>query len=743
MKLRLPLAMLTGLLGLSLVVQEPLSGQIGLQEVTSVRFEGNREFPDEALSRAIITRETECRSIFCMAGADFSLDPYFLNERVLVEDFVRIHLFYIQNGFREVVVDTLISHTEEGEVEITFQIQEGDPIRIVEINFPGVEALPDSSVLEGLPIHPTEPLSLHSLDATRDTLETRLKNQGYAHAEVFLDYFVPRETPYAAQVTFDIDPGPLTRFGPVTVRFVESQGREPSVDEAVVLRMLPFREGDLYQEDLKFAAQRSLYNLDIFRNVGFDTTTASRDEEDLPLTVVVEEGDVHRVRTGGGFSTAECFDFEASWSSRNFIGGARRLQVTGRLANVFAPFLERTLCPTEEGSEEYRDLIGSISVDFTQPWFYSPRNSISARLFAERQSYPGVFVREALGMSLGFTRILAPSTFLGLSYRPQLSRLKLTDVLFCSAYLICSQAETEILREENFLSPVGISFSRDRRDQVLSPTQGYSFAVDFEHARKWTGSEFGYSRMLSEITWHTRPDDRLVVGAHLRGGWVGSEGFESFGEGGLSGDVLHPEKRLFAGGANSVRGFPQNRLGPRVLFLEDPDQLVLPRQRGEDLLPPLCTLNEVEDLSCDAGLLADGKFLPRPKGGTRLLEGSVEVRFPFAGPLWEGASFLDFGQVWDEEVSPALADLELTPGFGVRYFSPIGPIRVDVGYRFGGGEKLPVVTKKILLRPEEVPSFVFSEDDLVVLGNPVLWGDELDRWTLRRFQLHLSIGQAF
>jgi hypothetical protein len=151
---------------------------------------------------------------------------------------------------------------------------------------------------------------------------------------------------------------------------------------------------------------------------------------------------------------------------------------------------------------------------------------------------------------------------------------------------------------------------------------------------------------------------------------------------------------------------------------------------------------EVADLSCDAGQLEDKEFFPSPTGGTSLLEGSLEVRFPLVGVLWEGATFLDFGQVWDEDATPALADLEFTPGFGIRYFSPIGPVRVDLGYRFGGGEELLVVTEKIELRPGESPAFVVL-DDLVVLENPVLWGDGLGPWSLRRFQLHLSIGQAF
>jgi hypothetical protein len=114
---------------------------------------------------------------------------------------------------------------------------------------------------------------------------------------------------------------------------------------------------------------------------------------------------------------------------------------------------------------------------------------------------------------------------------------------------------------------------------------------------------------------------------------------------------------------------------------------------------------------------------------------------------------VDFGQVWDEGETPSLADLEFTPGLGVRYFSPIGPIRVDLAYRSGGGEFLPVVTQAIELYDPQIHSAkdrlggAFDDyaapGDLVVLGPQVRWGNDLPVLDLQRFQLHLSIGQAF
>jgi outer membrane protein insertion porin family/translocation and assembly module TamA len=442
----------------------------------------------------------------------------------------------------------------------------------------------------------------------------------------------------------------------------------------------------------------------------------------------------------------------------NFLGGARRLQLTGRVSNVLASFLEPTPLCREAGREEFGDLNWLVSADFTQPWVFSPRNSISASVFWDRQSLKNTYIRESRGLTLGLTRTITASTPLTFSFRPQLSELSAAEVFLCSSYLICSPLDTRILQEPNWLSPIGLTFAQDRRNQPLSPTRGYTALVDLEYAGGWTGSDFPYTRVISEATWYARSSSRqgrprFVFGAKLRGGWVRPGTFRGLGEADGSNEIVHPEKRLYGGGANSVRGFAQNRLGPQVLQLREVEDVLSTPVDAQGT--PVCTPEEVHDRSCDPGILPDESFLPRPTGGTALIEGSMEVRLPVAGPLWEGAAFLDFGQVWGEQDEVDPLDLEWTPGFGIRYFSPIGPVRVDIAYRFASGEQLQVVTTDVqpydpaihraeerLAGPDGQPLNWVESVDLIPLRPTVLWGD-LRPWSFRRFQLHLSIGQAF
>ena len=195
-----------------------------------------------------------------------------------------------------------------------------------------------------------------------------------------------------------------------------------------------------------------------------------------------------------------------------------------------------------------------------------------------------------------------------------------------------------------------------------------------------------------------------------------------------------------------MRGFAQGRLGPRVLTLSDP-RILLDSIAGGGAG---CTPSEVMDLSCDAGAVEDNRFLPRPTGGTGVIEGNLELRFRL-GRSFELVTFGDVGQVWSAAGDVSLGDLEFTPGAGVRFLSPVGPIRVDVGYRFRGATELPVITSRIaeaepgLCTEASVTtcieydgSFYVRSGDLGFLSTPVLFGD-----TGSRFQLHFSIGQAF
>ncbi len=728
-----------------------LAAQASQVELSSIEFRGNVAFPDDSLFRAIFNRETRCRSFvlapFCAFGAGFSISHQSLNERELPGDILRLRSYYGSRGFKEAQVDTVITRPDDDRVSILFQIEEGRPVRVSTLDVVGIEGLEELDLAADLPIREGDLLSSIDLDAARDTLIQRLQNRGYPRADVMRTSLVPANTPYEAHVTFDVDAGPRAVFGPVTV--VGSQ----KLSEGVIRRMLPFQEGQEYSRARRLEAQRNLYSIEMIQHASIDETVdpaGSLPDTVVPLQVRVTEGNVHRVRTGAGWSTSDCVNTEGRWTSRNFFGGARRLRVRARLSNLMTEELHDEICG-QSGVGDFGGLNWLVSVDFSQPWIFSQRFAIGASLFFERQSLQDVFVRQAVGLDLSLSRAVGPYTSLSFAYRPQLTQLEAAEVFFCITFLVCTPEDISGLQDPNWLAPLAFNVVRDRTNSLLNPSQGYHVFLNVEHASSVTGSDFEYNRVFAGVTRYQQASHGQVLAVRLQGGWIGAGAFSLLGG---RADIIHPQKRFYAGGANSVRGFAQNQLGPRVLTVDVTELL---SSVSETVGPP-CTPGQILDLTCDANPLDDGAFgTPRPTGGRVVVEGGLEYRVPL-GPRVEAAVFADFGRIWAEAESEAVSRFEVAPGVGVRYMSPIGPIRIDLGYRFRGIEDLQVVTSQI--RPfdptrddesdritrfvngtEETLDFVLV-DELAVLGPPVAFGPT-GRFSLNRLQLHLSIGQAF
>ncbi len=686
-------------------------------EVRVVEFEGNVTFPRDSLAPAIVTTETTCRawvlSPFCWFGFDFANRRSELREVEVERDVARLRIWYQRRGFREVQVAQESLLAEDGGAEVRFVVTEGQPVLADSIAFVGAEDFVGTDLLTDLPISAGDRWSALDLDATRDTLVRRLTNRGHPYADVLRQTVFPVGEPYHAHVTFEIAPGTSARYGDIEVVGIEH------LSESTILRTLPFRSGDPYRVGQLVDAQSKLFGLELVTSASIIPNLESQSDSLVPLLIQVQEGDPYRVRSGVGWSRSECVSAESRWTSRNFMGGGRVLQVRGRLANLLSRAWHDTWGCGQVGDGEFADMTWVAAVDFQQPWIFSTRNSFNASLFAERQSVPEVFIRKAVGLQLALVRRVGPQTPLTLSYRPELSSLDAAEILLCTGFLVCTRQDIGVLTSAQRLAPVGLNLTRDLANSLLNPTSGYRLIVDLEHAGRWTGSEYRYDRAVVEGTWYSGLVGPAVLATRIRGGWVGST------EGPGATGIIPPQKRFYAGGANSVRGFAQSRLGARVLVAQAA-ALVEPVGAGT------CTVAEVIDLSCDAtGARVDS----RPTGGTRVLEGNTEVRFALGTEL-EAVTFMDFGQVWGADQGIALDELELTPGIGLRYLSPVGPLRVDLGYNFRGDERLSVVTSRIESDP--APPGYRTTRDLAVLGPRVL-----SRQTESRFQLHISIGQAF
>jgi outer membrane protein assembly factor BamA len=269
----------------------------------------------------------------------------------------------------------------------------------------------------------------------------------------------------------------------------------------------------------------------------------------------------------------------------------------------------------------------------------------------------------------------------------------------------------------------------------------------------------------------------VTLAGRVRGGFVrtlGSTG-RAVGAGGVSGglggttvELLHPRTRFYAGGAQSVRGYGENQLGPRVLTIP-PERILQWDSAGTRTVPLdgcatgelfVClnnrqTVRNTRQSGRDTTQLAypidDNDFTPRPLGGTALVEANIEARFPVWRQLF-GAVFVDMGMLGEGSLRDVSSGTRaITPGFGVRYRSPVGPVRVDLGIRPTLQETLPVITQATGADGRNVLLDLTSGGDCAGgTGGAAVGCREYPqqnttgiRGVVRRLVLHLSIGEAF
>jgi hypothetical protein len=196
-------------------------------------------------------------------------------------------------------------------------------------------------------------------------------------------------------------------------------------------------------------------------------------------------------------------------------------------------------------------------------------------------------------------------------------------VFFCVTFGICDPPVVETLRGRRSLSPLSLDLHVDGADAALAPTEGYRVRIDFEHGlplhplRLPVQPGIGPGQLLSAL----RGPPRHVVSANLRVGWVGAlEGTrQALGIREIGRELIHPRKRFFAGGARSVRGYPENQLGPAVLTIPREDLLAEDR----------CTQEEIADRSCDPALAPADAFFPGRWAGPPCWREASSIAFPW------------------------------------------------------------------------------------------------------------------
>jgi len=398
-----------------------------------------------------------------------------------------------------------------------------------------------------------------------------------AHREVVADFATNR-----VEVRFEVAPGALALFGDTRIQGLER------LDPAYVSELIPWKAGEPYDISLIDKARRVLFDTNLFGMVEFDNPGKVDEQGRLPITVQLKERTRRTIRLGVEYTTDYGPGISGSWTHRNLLGMAEKL-TTGAIFN---------------------SRIRTAFIQFDKPMFMDIDNTfIALSTFNDETSdaYEARSVDVSTILKRQFTQHFSAGGGVGFRYGRTLQKSNDQRTTYHLAYL-------------------PLTGTRDTRDNLLNPTQGYELSLSMAPYQDVVNGKTRFFRyLLSGSTYYDfKTGDKVIFAVRAAFGQV-------FG---IGHDQMPADLRFYAGGGGSVRGYAYQLAGP-----------------------------------------VQGDI---PLGGLSVLTFSLELRFKITDDIGL-VPFLDGGTAFLDRVPDfGSQDILYGAGLGLRYYTAIGPIRLDV-----------------------------------------------------------------
>jgi outer membrane protein assembly factor BamA len=648
----------------------------GDREVRWLEFDGNRAFSDRELALKIYTTPSSlARRATGIFGARRCLDS-----RALRTDVLRLQTFYRSKGYYDAKVDTTVTALGSSSIGVTFSIDEGLPVRVDSLRVAGLDSLSREdrdAVIDVVGLRVGDVFDRERLETVVRDIRTQLWNRGYPRADVLRDY---RRNQRSASLELTVLPGRRARLGAIRVDVdtlealrANEVGHRQQIPRSVVLRIAGLREGELYRERALIAAQRNLYQTNAYRHVDVRIAPDSLQPPGDSIIVVeieLREDLMRQVDAQVGWATLDCFRILAQYTDKNFLRGARRLELTGQTSKLgygHPVGFSRDLCGRNLRNDPFSDTVHYfVGATLRQPAFLGTRFTPAFSLYRERRGEYLAYLRSTLvGGEASAIRELKGGIPLRLAYTFEYGNTQAQPGMLCAVFNRCDSEDRRVIQRNLPFAVASASIARVRTDNLVSPTRGTSLRMELRSASRVIGSarDLQFNKGTIDGGWY-QPFAGGTLAARLRlGAVIGTKlSFNKNVE-----FFVPPQERLYAGGATSVRGFQQNELGSLVYIAQfDPI--------AKDTLG----ITVLRDTA--------GRVLRRvPVGGNSLVVGNIDYRFrtPLLPDLLQFSVFADAGEVWNRGYTSeqfGFRRLRWTPGMGLRVFSPVGPIQVNAAY---------------------------------------------------------------
>lgn len=702
------------------------------ERVKAVAFEGSPAFDGLAMAATIVTRQPGFATRVLRLGTAPCLDSLEVRR-----DALRLAILHRQSGWFQASVAPVITRRPDG-------------VRVRFVVTPGREALLDTIRVQGMPQplpgrrpYDAPLLALQGqrfdrtrVDTTVSSVVAHLRDAGFARAGIPASHITIDSINARVSLDLTFEVGRRMQIGEVHVAIRPVTTGRPRVDSADVARLVAIDPGDRFRASALLDAQRALYRSEAFRLVLMDTVTPATGKDSvLDLRVSVAEARTRAARVGLGWATQDCVRVQGRINDRGFLGVGRRVELSARASKigVGAPTdVAPALCSQPLRDDPFSQRLNYyVGATLTNTRLFGLPVVPLVSVYSERRGEPFAFLREtSVGALAEVSRQFSARTAGTFGFQYENGKTTTDPVVSCTRFGLCRPEELVLSAFGRGVGIVSTSASHDHTDDLTDPSRGWrvrgevrlgetvSELVSTVRFQRFTGEWAAFSRLFGG-----------VLGARVQAAGAFAPGAEL-----VDGTPLIPQQeRLFVGGQNSVRGFQQNLLGAV-------DYVVT-------TVRPAGANGDEFEVAPGAG----GRAVPR--GGTAMLVGNLEWRrgFRFIAERVQFAAFLDAGTLWETRSDRfAWSDLRYTPGLGLRLVTPLGPFRVDIGYR---PYRMPA-GRALYFSPnsEAGVSGIFcasprtrdaAGDFLDVFSCPATFSPPPSRSVLSRLVFHFGLGQAF
>ena len=586
------------------------------------------------------------------------------SQKLLERDKETLRDLYRSNGFREADVESKVDsnyHGKNGELGVALEVKEGPQWFVGKLEFEGVPENDIPYLRSTLQANTNEPFSEANIAADRDLILGYYYNNGYPDA-TFDWTQTAGDGPNRVNLKYTLHTGKRVYVRSVLLRGLETT--KPSLAD----NRISLKPGDSLSQQSIAASQQKLYDLGIFSKVQTAIQNPGGDEDQKYVLFQVDEASRYSFtlgfgaqlgRIGGGVTTLDDPAGSTGFAPRVSFG-ISRLNLFGLGQTLSLNTLVSTIEQRVILTYLLPQFMGHEKLSLTVSGLFD--NAFDIRTFHQQRAEGSVQLAQRLSREFQ------------LQYRFAIRHSAISD-------LKISPELVPLLSQPVRVGIYSMTFIQDRRDDPINSHRGIYNTVDVGIALRQFGSQTDFTRLLwRNTTYHPIGKD-VVIARSLQFGYIQRLG-------GLPEIPL--AERWFSGGSTSNRAFPDNQAGPR-----DPK----------------------------TGF---------PWGGNALLFHSTEVRFPLIGDNLGGVIFHDMGNVYDNIQSISwhyrqrnLQDFNYavqSVGFGIRYHTPIGPIRADFSFS------------------PNAPRFYgyAGTYEQLILNQGVLMTQKINL-----FQFHFSLGQTY